>query len=727
MAKVVIPVSLDTKEVKQNTRTIKGMMKSLSGATEEAGGQFEKAFAKGGAKTAKLVTDLQKANVEVKKQANQLAELKSRLEDLNTGKGEVKSSEITALKKELSDAEKAAEKTAAQMDKLSLEADRLRQTSITIGGVTTTADQGKYEATTAQLDKLGEEYQQLQDKAEAARQKLQEATGETTRREIETTNRKIEETSAKLEKAKATAQSTGEALKNSTKKSIPALDSFSKRVGTLAKRVFVFTVIAKAFNALKNLFMKSAQGSEKFQAAMAQLKQSLWAIYSVIYQYVMPIVMKVMQVINRLAQNAVKVLAKLLGKSTQELLNNGKAMEKQTNGAKKATKQLAAFDEVQTISSGSKEDSGTTFKAEEVSAEVNNVLDAILLVAGGAMFVIGLLLVCTGVGIGIGIGLMIAGIAILAVEIMSIDWDKMPEDIKQTLTYIAAIAGGFMLVLGLILLGSGHIGLAVGCLIAGVALIVAAVALNWDSIKEKLQGTLGTIMAIVGGFLLVLGIILCCVGVIPLGIGLIIAGAGSLAAVIAANWDAIVGFVKDVWKAIKDFWNKYIAKIFTAKFWGDLFTKIGIGVKKGLKAVLNGMIWLINKAIDGLNLLLLPIRGLISGIASVFSWIGGGESVGLDVIKIPHIPQLAKGAVIPANRPFLAQLGDQKNGTNIEAPLETIKQAVMEVLSERGDNSNQTFVIELDGREVGRTFGKAIATEQKRAGKSFVKNKVVFG
>lgn len=32
------------------------------------------------------------------------------------------------------------------------------------------------------------------------------------------------------------------------------------------------------------------------------------------------------------------------------------------------------------------------------------------------------------------------------------------------------------------------------------------------------------------------------------------------------------------------------------------------------------------------------------------------------------IPGLAKGAVLPANKPFLAQLGDQKNGRNLEAP-----------------------------------------------------------
>ena len=44
------------------------------------------------------------------------------------------------------------------------------------------------------------------------------------------------------------------------------------------------------------------------------------------------------------------------------------------------------------------------------------------------------------------------------------------------------------------------------------------------------------------------------------------------------------------------------------------------------------------------------------------------------------MPRLAQGAVIPPNREFLAVLGDQTSGTNIEAPLETIQDAVALVL-----------------------------------------------
>ncbi|MBQ4600137.1 MAG: hypothetical protein IJB17_00710 [Oscillospiraceae bacterium] len=55
--------------------------------------------------------------------------------------------------------------------------------------------------------------------------------------------------------------------------------------------------------------------------------------------------------------------------------------------------------------------------------------------------------------------------------------------------------------------------------------------------------------------------------------------------------------------------------------------------------------------------------------------------VGGTSIKLP-VPALAQGAVLPANKPFLALLGDQTSGTNIEAPLATIQQAVALVMED---------------------------------------------
>ena len=68
------------------------------------------------------------------------------------------------------------------------------------------------------------------------------------------------------------------------------------------------------------------------------------------------------------------------------------------------------------------------------------------------------------------------------------------------------------------------------------------------------------------------------------------------------------------------------------------------------------------------------------------------------------MPQLAKGAVIPANKPFLAMLGDQKSGTNIETPLDTMVEAFNIALSnnQSGFNGRIEVPVIIDGREVLR-------------------------
>lgn len=78
-----------------------------------------------------------------------------------------------------------------------------------------------------------------------------------------------------------------------------------------------------------------------------------------------------------------------------------------------------------------------------------------------------------------------------------------------------------------------------------------------------------------------------------------------------------------------------------------------------------------------------------------------------------HIPRLASGAVIPPNMPFLAQLGDQKHGTNIEAPLDTIKQAMREA---GGGNQPIHIQMYLDGRVVYDTVIRRGKQQQQMGG-----------
>lgn len=115
-------------------------------------------------------------------------------------------------------------------------------------------------------------------------------------------------------------------------------------------------------------------------------------------------------------------------------------------------------------------------------------------------------------------------------------------------------------------------------------------------------------------------------------------------------------------------------------------------IKSGIKSAVNGIIGFINgmiqavvnglnRAIDAVNTLSFDVPDWVPGI--------GGSSLGFDFTHItaPQIPYLAQGAVIPPNREFMAVLGDQSHGTNVEAPLATIQEAVAAVMQDYQDGN----------------------------------------
>ena len=82
------------------------------------------------------------------------------------------------------------------------------------------------------------------------------------------------------------------------------------------------------------------------------------------------------------------------------------------------------------------------------------------------------------------------------------------------------------------------------------------------------------------------------------------------------------------------------------------------------------------------------------------------------------IPALARGAVIPPNREFLAVFGDQKSGTNIETPLPTMIQAFKQALAESGLAGRNEAVLMLDRDVLGRVVYKLNKSESNRIGVS---------
>lgn len=114
------------------------------------------------------------------------------------------------------------------------------------------------------------------------------------------------------------------------------------------------------------------------------------------------------------------------------------------------------------------------------------------------------------------------------------------------------------------------------------------------------------------------------------------------------------------------------------------------------------MIGIVNGAISAIN-------GAISGIESAVSfgpweiptpW--GTRTIGFSASfpRVPSVPYLASGAVIPPRSEFLAVLGDQKSGNNIEAPESLLRKIVREESGTSPGGGQYRFTAQLNRRTI---------------------------
>lgn len=168
---------------------------------------------------------------------------------------------------------------------------------------------------------------------------------------------------------------------------------------------------------------------------------------------------------------------------------------------------------------------------------------------------------------------------------------------------------------------------------------------------------------------------------------------------------------------------EFVSGVFT----GD-WEKAWNGIQEIFKGVWNGIVGLlegsVNLIIDGVNWLISKLN-MVSFTTP--DWMDvikpglGGKTFGISIPNIERValPRLATGAVIPPNREFLAVLGDQKRGTNVEAPADLIRQMVCEELRAYGGgigNRQQTVILQVDHRELGRVVYQLNNEETQRVG-----------
>lgn len=189
--------------------------------------------------------------------------------------------------------------------------------------------------------------------------------------------------------------------------------------------------------------------------------------------------------------------------------------------------------------------------------------------------------------------------------------------------------------------------------------------------------------------------------------------------------------VKNIVKSVKKIFSGLIETV-TGVFTGD-WKKAWEGVKEIFSGIWEGLSTIVknplNMIIAGFNAILGIINGLISQINSIKfkvtipPWFPavGGRSWGFDGFGIPNIgtiPYLAKGAVIPPRSEFLAVLGDQKQGNNIEAPEGLIRQIIRDELGNQQGNRDIHITAQINRRVLFDEFIKEAKARQEYSGKN---------
>ena len=743
------------------------------------------------------------AEVDAKKAQRELDKLTARIDKLGTDLKK-SSGEQSGIKAQLDAAKESAKQAETALKSLRAESERLRQ--VTSGEVSASPD-----AYISAYSRQSEVAAQIKEQ-EALLKEQDKIVESLDGKYAKITDKVMEQTSA-LDAAKTrageltreitNASGASERMELAAKNVSDSMNTFSKRVSGLFKRVLVFSLITRALQSLRTWLGKTIMQNEEARAAVARLKAAFLTLAQPILQVVIPVFVKLVNILTQVVTAIAKFFGMLSGKSwgAQVAAAKGLNAEKEAiegvgSAAEDASKSMASFDEINQITSNQASGGGggaggaaSTDIAPDFSNldmaedKLHDILGLVGAIAAGllawkiaSMFtndlskIAGIALAAAGafalvyfwldawnngidlqnflgmlaglaalaVGLAIafgpiaaGIALVVGGLAMLVVGIKDVIENGF--NLVNTLTIIAGLlAAG----IGISLLTGSWIPL----LIAGfLAALVALVSFTGHG-EELIQG-LKNIIDGFGKFFK---------GVFTGDLKLAAEGAKQIWEGLKQTWNAIINSIKDAWNmfitwlqskspmlaAIFQTYGNFISGLFNSiKQWlsgiiefisgvftGD-WTKAWEGVKDIFKGIWNGIItaveYAINFIINGINLL---ISALNTIHFEVPDWVPliGGSSFGISIPLVSNValPRLAQGAVIPPNREFLAVLGDQKSGTNIETPLATMVQAFKQAMNDTGGMGGRqiTVVMQLDHRELGRAVYNLNNEETQRVG-----------
>ena len=622
-------------------------------------------------------------------------------------------------------------------------------------------------------------------------------------RSIERMSTRAGELSAQI----AGASKSSAALAAASKKADEYMDRFVRRVKGLARRVFIFGLIAQGLRSVRDWFGKVIKSNDQATKAIARLKGALLTLAQPLLQVLIPAFTTFVELVTKIATAIGRVMSQLFGttyeqsqKAAESLYNESDALDKTGKSAKKATKSLAAFDEINRLS-GSEDAKDKDKLAPDFSSgpelsdkKAKGILG--LITSIGALL-LGLKLSDTLIGglkTALGLAIAFQGTLqfisnLLRAWSSGLDWSNL----------LGMLLGAAALVAGLAL-AFGKVGAAIGLIITGIMEMVAGIH-DADVNGWNLKNTLLTIAGLISSGLgislltkswipLIIAAILSVVLAITVATGhgkelieslkTVVLGfkdffvglfEGDLIAAIGGlktAFDGLKGVAYAVLDSFRDMTNNLlslleyvcgkigldisgiiqIAKNYVTNFFAilkdavsgsvDAFVRVwqGIiefisgtfsqdwemawtGIKDILAGVLNGIITLFENATNLCRNNINNILDLMQELTSfkLPDWLGGFEFKGINIPRLDKIklPRLATGTVIPPNREFLAVLGDQKQGNNIEAPESAIEAAVARGMSQYG-GGNQTAILKIGEQELGRIIFKLNKDQTQRVG-----------
>lgn len=270
-------------------------------------------------------------------------------------------------------------------------------------------------------------------------------------------------------------------------------------------------------------------------------------------------------------------------------------------------------------------------------------------------------------------------------------------------------------------------------ILAGVGALIGGAILAITNFISMLQNGFSWL----NEALMVVGIAIAAIGAVILGapaavaavIAAIVAAVATAVVLVKQHWSDIVAWFQGIgtkisetfsgiWTGIVNIWSGCVewfqglgVKI------SEVFSGIWTGIVNGAKSIINGLLgWIegfVNGIIGGFNLMKSAINSLSFTIPDWVPGIGGA-TVGFNIPLTGTIslPRLATGAVIPPNNEFMAVLGDQPRGMNIETPEDLLRQIVRE------ENDNSRILDAMDDILSAIRAGKVIAVDREVLGRT---------